>query len=178
MSEPWSRIQSPRAWFAGLALRLQSVLVAAGLLLSGAARASAATCQRMPIPKWALTTRLHGVSVTSSRNAWAVGYYDTHRSADPDPDRALERQAWKIQASPNLPPGSKRASSLASPPPPPTNAWAVGYVHEPERDRWRTLIEHWNGKAWKIQASPKLRGLASALRRGRHLLDQRLGRGQ
>jgi hypothetical protein len=29
-----------------------------------------------------------------------------------------------------------------------TNAWAVGYSAA------RTLVDHWNGKAWKLQASP------------------------
>ena len=42
-----------------------------------------------------------------------------------------------------------------------TNAWAVGYgdAHLDDDDfETRTLIEHWNGKAWKIQPSPNERG--------------------
>ena len=50
-----------------------------------------------------------------------------------------------------------------------TNAWAVG------SDSHGGVIEHWNGKAWKIQAEPETR-LSSALGRGRHLLDATPGR--
>src|SRR5437762_1957591 len=78
-------------------------LVAVGLILSGAGLASAATCQRVQTPNVETGyNSLRAVSVTSSRNAWAVG-----------------------------------------------DGGARG------------LIEHWNGKAWKIQPSPTPRSINS-----------------
>jgi hypothetical protein len=133
-----------RSWRVVIALGL----VAAGLIVSGAARASAVTCKRTPLPNVGSDNELRGVSVTSSRNAWAVGS---------DGGRALiehwNGRAWKVQASPKLVGELSAVAATSS-----TNAWAVGYYGQlfgtRERET-RTLIEHWNGRSWKIQPSPK-----------------------
>jgi hypothetical protein len=137
-------------------------LMAAGLILSGAARASAATCQRVPTPNvGSRENSLFAVSATSSRNAWAVGNYLYYRKW-PNGTSYKEQtliehwngKAWTIQASPN-PRGSHSTMLLGVAATSSTNAWAVGLY---ESDIWKLLIEHWNGKAWTLQPSPNLRG--------------------
>ena len=134
-------------------------LVAAGPLVSGAARASAATCQRTPTPNvGSRGNSLLGVSATSSTNAWAVGSYDNFaRTGSRTLVEHWNGRAWRVQASPN-----RRAAddsvlygvaATSS-----TNAWAVGRSYTIDNLTYRSLIEHWNGTAWKTQASPNLAG--------------------
>ncbi len=64
--------------------------------------------------------------------------------------RAASCGSWRVQPSPN--PGKAHAGGLSGvASTSASNAWAVG-------DRFggvvRTLIEHWNGKEWTVQASP------------------------
>ena len=55
-----------------------------------------------------------------------------------------------------------------------SDAWAVGYYDNGTDEQ--TLIEHWNGTAWKVQPSPNLDGAElSAVVRG--VRERRLGSG-
>jgi hypothetical protein len=97
---------------------------------------------------------LSGVAATSPRNAWAVGDSPGFHGR-----RTLiehwNGKAWKVQASPNR--GVSGLSGVAATSP--RNAWAVGSSFPSRRStRTETLIEHWNGKAWKVQVSPNRRG--------------------
>jgi hypothetical protein len=97
------------------------------------------------------------VSATSSTNAWAVG-------TRTDQIRPLiehwNGRSRKIQASPNpsfnFTPDETPLMGVAATSS--TNAWAVGYasynITPDEGDESHPFIEHWNGKAWKIQRSP------------------------
>ncbi len=91
-----------------------------------------------------------GVAAISPTDGWAVGDYYNGRV-----DRTLverwDGKDWKTQTSPD--PASGRndilngvAASSAK------NAWAVGYYGPSGNDR--TLVEHWDGKAWNAQTSP------------------------
>ena len=130
-------------------------LAAAGLNLAGVARASAAHC----VPSWDTQpanvgpgdNELDGVAVTSACNVWAVG----HRSNSSRVDRTLiERwngKVWRVHRSAS--PGGLNGTDLygvaaASS----SNAWAVGDFSNGTSDQ--TLIEHWNGRSWKVQSSP------------------------
>jgi hypothetical protein len=94
---------------------------------------------------------LNGVAATSSRNAWAVGTL----SAEVSPQTLTlhwNGTAWKRVTSPNPSPGGASGSFLqgvaatsAS------NAWAVGFSFN---GIYQTIIEHWNGTAWRLVASP------------------------
>jgi hypothetical protein len=116
---------------------------------------------------------LFGVEGTSATDVWAVG----RRNPNPNPvvldprDRPLiehwNGRAWKIVPSPN--PGGEHGYLLSVSAVTSGAAWAVGYgnIGSPLDGTARTLIERWNGRAWKIQASPKagqgfdhLRGVA------------------
>ena len=62
--------------------------------------------------------------------------------------------AWKVQKTPD-PGGSAPSDRLAGVTATSAyNAWAVG-SHSPRGIASRTLVEHWNGKTWKLQKSPK-----------------------
>jgi hypothetical protein len=116
---------------------------------------------------------LVGVDGTSSTDVWAVG----RRNPNPDPnildprDRPLVEHwnghRWKVVPSPN--PSGEHGFLLSVSAVTPGAAWAVGYgnIGSPIDGTARTLIERWNGHAWKIQPSPKagqgydhLRGVA------------------
>ena len=78
-----------------------------------------------------------------------------------DPDRALERHAWKQVPSPSPDTSSKGGPYLAGVAATSTaNAWAVGNYYNPTTQQTLTLILHWNGTAWKQVASPDPSGAA------------------
>src|SRR6266540_3053990 len=95
---------------------------------------------------------LFGIAAISSSNAWAVGY-----TADGTLHQTLvlhwDGSAWKRVPSPS--PGGPHhhdylegvSATSAS------NAWAVGDFSGAETPN-QTLVERWNGTAWKIVPSP------------------------
>jgi hypothetical protein len=81
---------------------------------------------------------------------WAVGYCGTTGSHRPIIER-WNGQHWSVQPSPGTPASAvSQLNSVTATSG--SNAWAVGEY----RSNGQTipLIEHWNGQAWKIQASP------------------------
>jgi erythromycin esterase-like protein len=96
---------------------------------------------------------LYGVAATSSTNAWAVGYFLYNGTAYQTLIEHWNGRAWKQVTSPN-PGGSSHNNFLeAVAATSSTNAWAVGYFLY-NGTAYRTLIEHWNGTAWKQVTSP------------------------
>jgi hypothetical protein len=91
---------------------------------------------------------LTGVTATSTKNAWAVGYYFDGKS-NATLIEHWNGKTWTRQPSPD--PGNPsflNAVTATSA----SNAWAVGqYYHGAV---FRTLIEHWNGSTWKRVSSP------------------------
>jgi hypothetical protein len=108
---------------------------------------------------------LFGVAATSATNAWAVGRSILHWNG----------KAWNVQNSPTV--GELSGVAAISP----SDAWAVGYndyacagaERSPARPEAsadspgsthfscyvsRTLVEHWNGKAWSVESSPSMGG--------------------
>jgi len=94
---------------------------------------------------------LSAIAATSARDAWAVGSF----TASSGPKTLIEHwngTKWAQVPSPN-PAGSVSeiglngvAATSAS------NAWAVGTYTAGGMEK--TLIEHWNGRAWKLVGSP------------------------
>jgi hypothetical protein len=111
------------------------------------------TVQNSPNPGGANGNRLYSVAATSATNAWAVGYYD-HGTVDRTLVEHWNGSAWKLQPSPNSGGSSQNNDLHAVAAISATNAWAVGYDSKGVAGRDRTLIEHWNGSAWKLQPSP------------------------
>jgi len=95
---------------------------------------------------------LLGVTAISASNAWAVGY-----STTPTSYRTLilhwNGVKWRRVTSPN-PGGSSASDQLtAVDATSSTNAWAVGWENS-GTGTVSTVIERWNGTAWKGQPSP------------------------
>jgi hypothetical protein len=95
---------------------------------------------------------LLGVTATSRSNAWAVGDYFDGTLSQPLIEH-WDGTAWKVAKSPVIDTGFGsflRAVSASSG----SSAWAVGHAINSLSGRDVTLIEHWNGTAWKIVKSP------------------------
>jgi len=109
------------------------------------------------VPSVAVDGELLGVAVTPHSHAWAVGfaYVKVHR-------HFYERtfiehwngRVWRQTPSKN-PGGPQRTDELSSVAvTSATDAWAVGSYRTGPDSPSRNLIEHWNGTAWKVVASP------------------------
>jgi hypothetical protein len=111
----------------------------------------ALSCTATVVPSPNLSTEdnwLSGVSVVSSTDAWAVGYY---YAGDPFPIKTLilhwDGGSWRVVASPS--PGAAwnvlyGVSALSA-----TDAWAVGYAQNKlSGGAIRSLILHWDGASW------------------------------
>jgi hypothetical protein len=96
---------------------------------------------------------LNGVATISGCRAWAVGFSHVRGGY-----RTLilywNRKRWEVQRSPNPGPSPHNASLFSVAATSPTNAWAVGNYYNRRQDAYQTLIEHWDGTAWKVQRSP------------------------
>lgn len=93
---------------------------------------------------------LSGISVTSSRDVWAVGEYDVPGRPAVTLTEHWDGTRWKRIPSPNA--AKNTGSSLAAVETVSRDdVWAVGagYGDSPGSE---PLIEHWNGKAWKVVA--------------------------
>jgi len=99
----------------------------------------------------ATDNRLVSVSAVSAADVWAVG---STQSASSTLIEHWNGSAWSVVAGASLPcTGCNSTSGLSSVAArSPADAWAVGsYLDGPVR---RTLIEHWNGSAWRQSRSP------------------------
>ncbi len=104
---------------------------------------------------------LYGVAGVSTNNVWAVG---ATGSASQGPLQTMIEHwngtQWSIVSSPNssLPINQLRGVTAISS----SDIWAVGSASV-QGGATNTLIEHWNGKKWKIVASPNTTELANYL---------------
>lgn len=111
--------------------------------------------RRVPSPNPPGGGVLIGVAATSAISAWAVGY--STGAAQHTLILYWNGTAWKQVRSPILPVGSANLYAVAATSA--GNAWAVGcalcFGNRPQ-----TLIERWNGTAWKRVPSPSPSGRA------------------
>jgi erythromycin esterase-like protein len=110
---------------------------------------------------------LNAVTTIGESGAWAAG--NTGKKFD---EALIERwngRAWQQVTSPR-PAGSRGSNLTAIAARSPANAWAVGYYWADTHvdPAVKTLIERWNGRAWKQEPSPNPGGPAV------HLPDQSL----
>ena len=105
--------------------------------------------QKSPNPS--VSNEFYGVAALSSSDAWAVGYSSPGVNTDQTLVERWNGRAWEVQTSAN--PSATAFNQLygvaavSS-----RDAWAVGYYCNGTKNK--TLVEHWNGKAWKVQESP------------------------
>ena len=137
-------------------------VVVTGLLagVPGVASASASTCVSrvgaQPPSPGAFDNRLSGVAVLSPSNTWAVGTF--FNDAMENFGRTLiehwNGSSWKREPSPNPGGSSENNVLLGAAAVSPTDVWAVGDYSI--SGTTRTLIEHWDGAAWKQVPSPNV----------------------
>ncbi len=98
---------------------------------------------------------LSAISATSATDAWAVGSFSTNHF-NLGAKALIEHwngSAWRVVASPTAPLGDSSLNGVVAISP--TNAWAVGDTfNDSNTDITQPLIEHWNGSAWTVVASP------------------------
>ncbi len=93
---------------------------------------------------------LQGVSAVNKDNVWAVG-------TTGDIQTVIEHwngKRWSIVASPNAPdphPNGSLDSVVAISA---NDVWAAGFYTDTTINAVKTLVEHWNGKAWGIVPTP------------------------
>ena len=93
---------------------------------------------------------LDGVVAISATNAWAVGSISNGTTP-----RTLilhwDGKAWKVQRSRDPSDIDNALTAVAATSA--TSAWAVGYDYNATAGQQQTLVERWNGTAWKVQKS-------------------------
>ena len=96
---------------------------------------------------------LNGLSVISASDIWAVGS-QAGKTKNKTLTEHWDGTSWTIVPSPNVPGGPEgngldAVSAISS-----NNVWAVGEYSTGGNLTNNTLVEHWNGSAWKVVASP------------------------
>ena len=132
---------------------LVAVMLAAGLPVVPAAKASADACpartSAKPVSPGARVSVLTAVAVPRACSVWAVGYF-----SDGGGSRTLTEhwngRRWTVLPSPDPGSGDNVLASLSVVSA--SSIWAVG--DDAAGTRTRTLVLHWNGRRWARVASP------------------------
>jgi hypothetical protein len=97
---------------------------------------------------------LYAVAAVRASNIWTVGNYTNNSGTNQTLIEHWNGTTWKIVPSPNsgTTPNNLWGVAAVSA----TNIWAVGSDGAPASPPTQTLIEHWNGKHWKVVASPNM----------------------
>jgi hypothetical protein len=143
------------------AIRCSVTVVVAGLLLVGATAAPVGAVANgwsiVPSPTISPVSVLYGVSCTSATACTAVG--EANNGSATGTVTLVEHwdgTAWSIVASPN-PAGSTDSSLRGVSCTSATDCTAVGLAY-PQRSAFIILVEHWDGTAWSMVASPNPAG--------------------
>ncbi len=103
---------------------------------------------------------LFAIAARAPDDAWAVGAHNLGGGGKTLIEH-WDGTRWSVVPSPSppAPPGHRRRYAIlrAVTAISPSNAWAAGYSGGVRSPVTRTLIEHWNGRAWTIVPSPNVR---------------------
>ncbi len=98
---------------------------------------------------------LEGVTAVSSNDVWAVGFYvDNANHAQTLTEHWDGSGYWRIIGSPDPSTTQNFLTGIAAVSS--TDMWAVGNYYN--GTAFKSLIEHWNGGAWTVAATPILQG--------------------
>jgi hypothetical protein len=105
---------------------------------------------------------LNSISAVATNDVWAAGFSFDCLTFELKPMAMhWNGTAWKVTTTPKVPFKNNSAFNgilaLAS-----DNVYAVGYTPE-LNGADLTLIEHWNGKAWKVMPSPSIKNHTNIL---------------
>jgi hypothetical protein len=140
------------SWRVVLAITATCASVGLASVTAGPARAvTAPAAVRPAATTYSTAGELAGVAAASNSSAWAVGY--AGKSWAP---RVLmlhwNGKAWSRVTSPGVLTGTGQLTAITAVSA--TNAWAVGYIPASGNTLSRSLLLHWNGKAWSQVTSP------------------------
>lgn len=107
-------------------------------------------------PSGALQTFLEGVTALSSSDAWVVGQVIDSAGAPVPVAEHWNGHAWKAVSTPT-PDGAFASGFSGVAATESSDVWAVGNAVSESGDD-TTLVEHWNGRKWRIVASPNAKG--------------------
>ena len=132
-------------------------MAAVAVLLTAASADAAAglSIVSSPNPAGSDFNELDGVAATGTANAWAVGFTRTAGTLAFEP--LAERwngTTWQLAATAPVTASDNRLHAVVMTGP--SNGWAVGEasVFTSTGTVTASLIEHWNGTAWSVVASP------------------------
>jgi hypothetical protein len=174
----WTVVPSPNPggpgngnFLSGVAATAAANVWAVGGYVTGAAFAhktlilhwNGAAWQRVPSPNPSPTSNmLNGVSASSATDAWAVGRYENSTGPGHTLIEHWNGTAWTRVPSPD-PSGTllfatlNGVAAISS-----AGAWAVGDYENSARVQL-SLIEHWNGTAWRQVPSPDPSSISNLL---------------
>lgn len=164
----WSVVASPNpgpsdnALGAVAAVSPTNVWAVGEYLRSGASSITQTLTEHWDGTKWiyvpspnvgALGNTLYGVAASSASDVWAVGFYTDKNFLSHALTEHWNGSHWSIVSSPD--PGSSYDNLFGVVDFSSDNAWAVGfYRNDGDINATKTLIEHWDGKQWKVVTSP------------------------
>ncbi len=132
---------------------LVSVLLCAGIAqATPVAKCSWKVIASTLPPGGANSTFLEITAITAN-DAWAVGTYNDKIGNQYTFAEHWDGTQWNYVSSPN-PAGTTNSWFTAVSATSTSDVWAVGYYFKDSANANQTLIEHWNGTAWSIVASP------------------------
>jgi hypothetical protein len=112
----------------------------------------------VPSPNTNVLNFLRGVSASSANDVWAVGNSIKNPYDGVSKSRTLiehwDGSTWTVVPSPTIGAGNNSLAAVAARSA--HDVWAVGSSEVMKGDIpvLQTLVEHWNGKVWKVVASP------------------------
>jgi hypothetical protein len=108
------------------------------------------------VPSPALNTNdnaaLNGVVAFAKDNVWAVGYQPATNGAVLTLVEHWNGTSWSVVPSPQLSSTGSVLTSVAAVSP--SDIWAVGDSVDAPTTSVQTLVEHYDGRTWKVIASP------------------------
>lgn len=106
-----------------------------------------------PIPGRTGNNILNAVAVTSSTDAWAVGYYEASNGAPTPLILRFNGTSWTKLTGATVPGATSNVlNSVAVLGP--SDVWAAGTYYDPPTGLTETMIQHYNGSTWSIVPSP------------------------
>lgn len=106
-----------------------------------------------PNPVGGTNNQLTSASATSASDVWAAGsYFDSTTNTNEPLIEHWNGTSWSIVTSPNsgTPDNSLTGIVAIST----SDAWAVGSSEIANSSNLQPLLEHWNGKSWKLVTAP------------------------
>jgi hypothetical protein len=104
-----------------------------------------------PVNACGVSEALNGIAAVSASDVWAVGTRFVNGPGDRMLIKHWDGARWTSVISPNASAEFNSLNAVAASGP--SDVWAVG-EYDPGSGVVQTLIQHWDGSAWKIVASP------------------------